>query len=221
VNPAHRWNIRRRYQQFRSFVPLPFGTLRRVGRVTGPILLGAWKTVFSAAILIAALSFIQRQEPYVAMRIDPKERILSLSNVSLVPISTMVYAVSFEVNLQESLPDSLKITNTQITGTVMSEKTLWFGRKRSHDLKKDQRFSFLSDLAFPNAPLAVYCFVLEERNLLSNQNKVEFMTISNDPMDSFHGITEGSFGEFGFLLKWEENTQDLCHSLYAFRYRAR
>jgi hypothetical protein len=163
---------------------------------------------------------VQRQEPYVSAKIDSETKILSLSNTSFVPISTKVYSVWFEIDLLEKINperpyDVFKVRGAGIVGTVMPRKILWFSKHRTFDLLTDSRFAFSTEISMQNR---VYCFVLEERNILSNQTKIETMTISAAPPELFGGLNQGTLGMYEFfaaLFKADDAIREVCRSMYS------
>lgn len=94
--------IWKRAAAFYKAIQLALKTIIARGQWLFQIIIPRFRSIFSAlfklTILIAALSFIQRQEPLIENTIDHQTKIVSISNNGLSPISASLFVVRFDLN---------------------------------------------------------------------------------------------------------------------------
>ena len=140
----------------------------------------AWGAVFQIAIFIAALSFLQRQQPVLDRRIDHGTKVLTIARAGISPLRLRVFAVKFDINFDtdnsgHAILNSAKPIGGFSTRGLLFEQTLWLPWSEIRlDLKTLPRIPFDEwrggDLP---SPYGVYCLEIEARNVLSNQSVVE------------------------------------------------
>jgi hypothetical protein len=144
-----------------------------------PIAAGLWRAIFQVAIFIAALAFLQAQQPLLDRRIDHGTKILTISRAGFSPIKVRIFAIEFDVNFDRDATgwaslNSAKPINSISTRGLLLEQLLWRPwSSMSVDLKSYAQLPFEEWKGEIPSPYGVYCLALEARNVLSNQSVVE------------------------------------------------
>jgi hypothetical protein len=133
------------------------------------------------AILFAALTFLQKQEPLLERRLDHESKILTISRAGFAPLHVQVYASTFVVNFvrddrgHTSINSSAPISAVYTNGRLL-ERTLWFPwSQMREDLKNVGRLDFDEWMAETPTQFDVYCLAIDARNMLSNQSVIELV----------------------------------------------
>jgi hypothetical protein len=123
------------------------------------------------ALVIAALAFLQQQEPSIEMRVDHQTKILSLSNSSMVPVTVRAWAVEFGINLildaqQHALinkDDPIKSFSTH--GAIIPASTIGPLATLTRDLTQFPQLKF-DEWTGQEPDWTVYCIAFEEKSWL-------------------------------------------------------
>src|SRR5262249_50306531 len=140
----------------------------------------ALRVLFQVAIFIAALTFLQRQEPTITPSIDHQTKALTIAGSGFAPLTVRVYAIRFEINYLLADEGSHIALNAQdpisavYTHGFVLEGTTWL-RPLAVDLRKSN-LTFTTwppETTAPPRQAGLYCLAIEARNLLSNQSVIE------------------------------------------------
>jgi hypothetical protein len=93
--------------------------------------------VLKLSIVVAALTFVQRQEPRPEITMDHSTKILSVTNGSLSPIRLWMYVVKFDVNWHQDQRGHLSILKDDPLGIVARQGFILSG---TASLSKDKMF---------------------------------------------------------------------------------
>jgi hypothetical protein len=185
------------------------------------------KAVLQISIILAALTFLQRQEPLIDQKIDHQSKLLRITRAGFSPVKVSVYAITFDINLivddknhvSLNTRDLVKSANTR--GFVL-EKTLWapWRSELVLDLQRNSTLEF-QDWDFTETPELerLYCLAVEVRTLLSNQFVIApILTPARKFSASLFGPMSRSSALGGNpreLLTAEAEIMSDCRALYA------
>ena len=184
-----------------------------------------WRAFFQIAIVLAALTFLQGQQPVLDRRIDHGSKVLTISRAGFSPLVVRIFAIKFDVNFDRdatghaSLNSAKPISGISTRGLLLKQ-TLWIPWSTMRvDLKSYPQLPFDEwkggDLP---SPYGVYCLEIEARNVLSNQSIVEPVLT---PEQTFSASMFGPMGLGGTmggdpkpLLAAEAQIKSDCLALY-------
>ncbi len=185
------------------------------------------RAALQLSIILAALTFLQSQEPLVDRRIDHQNKVLSIARAGFSPTAITVYAISFQINLtidqanhvSLNAQDPIRAVSTR--GSIL-EKTLWapWSSQVVFNLRSNNRLEFEDWRAGELATSEdLYCLAIETRNLLSNRYTVDtVLTPKRMFSASLFGPMSRSSGLGGgypkALLIIEAQIKSDCRALY-------
>jgi hypothetical protein len=94
----------------------------------------AGRTIFQISVFVAALTFLQRQEPLLDRKVDHGTKLLSITRVGISPLKAKIFAIRFDVNfvrdnrghtsINPAVPINAIYTNGILTnhGPLLQEK---------------------------------------------------------------------------------------------------
>lgn len=184
------------------------------------------RALFQISIILASLSFLQKQDPQLVRKLDHETKVLTLKNAGLSPIHIQIYAFKFDINLSTDNAGHLSINAKDPIGGVGSvgsilETTSWLPWSEIKlDLAANTLLKFKRwDADGPNSFESVYCFATEATNLLSNQSNVETILTPQIMFSASHfgPISRNSAFGGGYpktLMATEAQIKLDCRALY-------
>jgi len=185
------------------------------------------RAVLQISIILAALTFLQSQEPLIDRRIDHQDKVLSIARAGFSPVKIAIYAISFEINLivdeanhvSLNVQDPIKAVSTR--GFIL-EKTLWapWSSQVVFNLRSNNRLEFEDWSAGEISKSEhLYCLAIETRNLLSNRFTVDTVLTPKRMFSAslFGPMSRSSALGGGYpkaLLTIEAQIKSDCRALY-------
>lgn len=183
-----------------------------------------WRAFFQIAVVLAALTFLQGQQPVLDRSIDHGSKILSIGRAGFSPLYVRIFGVEFFINFDRDaagheLLNATKPISGFGTRGFLYQQTLWLPWSKIRlDLQGLKNLSFDEWRGDFPSPYGVYCFEIEARNVLSNQLTVEpVLTPSVKLSASLFGPmgTAEVVGSYpNVLLVAEAQIKSDCHALY-------
>jgi hypothetical protein len=124
------------------------------------------KGVAYISVTIAALSFLQRQEPLKEIHLNHWTKTLSIRNNGFVPFRVTAKAFLFELDWN-LIGDEKPIARASTLGTLFDGDIIWPFQKYFIKLTEYKQLEFQKMGPVPGKKL--YCIVVSFRNPLSNQ----------------------------------------------------
>jgi hypothetical protein len=185
--------------------------------------LGAIPTIAQVSIILAALAFLQQQEPLVTVSIDHQTKELIFKNNGLVPVSIQLYAVQFDLNFltdpaHHMTLDKDKPIATFSTRGPLPSFTVWPLTKRTRDLKKSQLDFDEWNGKYDGSNQTVYCIAFEKSSWLGKSSSDVALTPKLKFSASLFGRSPPSAGMGGGfpleLFAVERQIKDGCLTLF-------
>jgi hypothetical protein len=182
------------------------------------------RALFQVAIIIAAASFVQQQEPDIDRRIDHESKVLTIASTGFAPLAVRVYAIRFEINYLVDAASHISLNTQEPIATVYTrgfvlEGTTWW-HPLAVDLKQSNGLTFAtwSPETVPHQA-GLYCLAVEARNILSNRSVIDLVLTPEMmfPASIFGPISRASVFGGGYpksLLAVEQQVKSDCRALY-------
>jgi hypothetical protein len=182
--------------------------------------------IFQISVIVAVISFFQRQEPQVERAIDHQTKVLTLSRAGWAPVGMKIYAIAFDVGFTKDAAGHFALNPTKpidgvSTRGMILDQVLWYPWSSiTVNLvgKATLPFDEWTGGDQPS-PYTVYCLAIEARNKLSNQSAIE--TVLTDKA-KFSASMFGPIGPWGAmgggypgaLLSVERQISADCRAFY-------
>jgi hypothetical protein len=179
------------------------------------------------AIIIAALSFLQRVDPTIDGRINHEAKTLTIAT-SFLPVTVQIYAFRFEINNLVDAVGHVSVNSEEpidaigTRGFILGKQTIWPWRGSiTIDLKQANGLTFKKLSPQPLHQEGLYCLAIEALNPLSNQSVIQLILTSETmfPLSTF-GPMPPNAGMGGGYKAWqnveqvEQRVKSDCRAMY-------
>jgi hypothetical protein len=184
------------------------------------------KIILNVSILLAALTFVQAQDPLVQVRIDHASKIITILSKGLSPVTVRLYAEEFDLNMELDdrghlfIPMDKPIEAVYTRNFIAQGAVMFPWITKIVDLRTYPQFSFNE----PSDGLpgkVVYCIIVDARSWLSNKVSLsavltpstKFSVSIFGPMNEYSG-SGGGYEAVKRDLQIEQTMQKDCLDIY-------